>query len=481
VTVAAAVVEDRVLLSDDAALEGKPDRPAELDALHGRRACTCERCGSGQHVGMLGRRTWRRARRCRSISVAPQCIAQNSSSTGRGDGSSAPAGGVSTVGGVEIYLDYNATTPVDPAVVDVILPYWGRDFGNAASTHPRGRRALAAVESARRTLANALGVEPTRVVWTSGSTEALNAALKGLAEKREGRDQLVVSATEHKAVLDVADWLAAARGIEVLRVGCDQSGIVDLDELETVVGPRVFAVAVMAANNETGVVNPVSEVAEVAHAIGAAYVCDATQVLGKLQTRLDSADFVAVSGHKVYGPQGVGALVVPKKSTRQRWDPLLHGGGHEYGHRSGTLNLPGIVGFAAAVQLAQELLPDETVRLAELRDRLVAGLESVGGGVTVNGQGAQRLPNTANVRIEGVDADAMIVNTPDVAFSSGSACTAAVPTPSHVLLAMGMTAEKAEQSIRLSVGRYTTQAEVDRAIELLAGSIARLRSLNGAA
>jgi cysteine desulfurase len=382
---------------------------------------------------------------------------------------------------VEIYLDYNATTPADPAVVDAILPYLGRDFGNAASTHPRGRRALAAAESARRTLANALGVEATRVVWTSGSTEALNAALKGLAEHREGRDQLVVSATEHKAVLDVADWLAAARGIEVLRVRCNESGIIDLDELEAVVGPRVFAVAVMAANNETGVVNPISEVAEVAHAAGAAYVCDATQALGKLQTRLDCADFVAVSGHKVYGPQGVGALVVPKRSARLQSDPLLHGGGHERGHRSGTLNLPGIVGFAAAVQLAQELLPDENVRLAELRDRLVAGLQSVVGGVTVNGQCAPRLPNTANVRIEGVDADAMIVNTPDVAFSSGSACTAAVPTPSHVLLEMGMTAEKAEQSIRLSVGRYTTHAEVDRAVELLAGSAARLRTLNGAA
>ncbi|GGI09351.1 cysteine desulfurase family protein [Egicoccus halophilus] len=380
-----------------------------------------------------------------------------------------------------IYLDNNATTPVDPAVVDAILPHFTSGFGNAASTHPRGRRAAATVETARDDVADALGVDSRRVVWTSGSTEALNTALKGLGRTRGARDQLIVGATEHKAVLDVAEWLAATDGVDVLTVAPRPDGVVDLDALCAAVTDRTFAVAVMAANNETGVINPVGEVAEIARRVGAAYVCDATQVPGKCSLDLGVADILAVSAHKVYGPQGIGALVAPRPGSQFKLEPLLHGGGHERGLRSGTLNLPGIVGFAAALELAQRRIDSDLPRMAQLRDRLEVGLASRLGGVTVHGKDAPRLPNTSNVRIEGVDADAMVVNTPAVAFSSGSACTAAVPTPSHVLTAMGLPTEAAEESIRLSVGRYTTEEEVDRAIELLATSAERLRELNGAA
>jgi cysteine desulfurase len=380
---------------------------------------------------------------------------------------------------VDIYLDYNATTPVDPAVLDAMLPHLGADFGNAASTHPRGRRAAALIESARRTVGDGLGVDARRVVWTSGSTEALNTALKGLARTRGSRHRLVVSATEHKAVLDVADWLGEWESVEVVQVRPRPDGVIDLEALAEAVTQETFAVSVMAANNETGVINPIDEVAEISQRTGAVFVCDATQVPGKGAVDLAPPDILAVSAHKVYGPQGAGALVVPTGGLA-RLQPLLHGGGHERGLRSGTLNLPGIVGFATAIRVAQER-PAEVARLERLRDRLEEGLEARMGGVTVHGQHAPRLPNTTNLRIDGVDADALIVNTPEVAFSSGSACTAAVPTPSHVLTAMGLPMAAAEQSIRLSVGRFTTEAEVDRAIELLAASAERLRALNGAA
>jgi cysteine desulfurase len=381
---------------------------------------------------------------------------------------------------VDIYLDYNATTPVDPAVLDAMLPHLGADFGNAASTHPRGRRAAGLIESARRTVGDGLGVDARRVVWTSGSTEALNTALKCLAGSRGSRHRLVVSATEHKAVLDVADWLAETESLDVVQVPPRSDGVIDLEALADAVTPETFAVSVMAANNETGVINPIDKVAEISQQAGATYVCDATQVPGKGAVDLGAPDILAVSAHKVYGPQGVGALVVPRPGGLARLSPLLHGGGHERGLRSGTLNLPGIVGFATAIRVVQEH-PADAARLGRLRDRLEAGLRTRISGVTVHGQDVPRLPNTTNLRIDGVDADALIVNTPEVAFSSGSACTAAVPTPSHVLTAMGLSMAAAEQSIRLSVGRFTTEAEVDRAIELLAASAERLRALNGAA
>jgi len=382
----------------------------------------------------------------------------------------------STLHAVDIYLDNNATTPVDPTVADTVMRHLRGRFGNAASSHVRGRAAAAAVADAREQVAALISVEPKRVVWTSGATEAINTALKGLAAIRGGRPRLVVSAVEHKAVLDVAAFLESSQGVEVCVAPVTRTGTVDLEVARNLIDSETFAVAVMAANNETGVLNPVEELAELAHAAGAAFVCDATQQGGKLPLDLSAVDFATLSAHKLYGPQGVGALVTPRQMPAG-FPALLHGGSHERGYRSGTLNLPAIAGFGTAASLAASAVFEEQPRLAGLRDELERGLMKLGD-VSVNGLGADRLPNTTNVHIEGADADALIVATPQVAFSSGSACTAAVPTPSHVLTAMGVPVADAEESVRLSVGRFTTMEEVEAAVEFLAASALRLRGLN---
>lgn len=380
---------------------------------------------------------------------------------------------------VDIYLDHNATTPVDLAVVEIVARYLGDRFGNAASASVRGRAAASAVEVAREQVADLLSVAPQRVVWTSGATEAINTALKGLAEVRGRRSRLVVSAVEHKAVLDCAEYLEKSQGVDARVAPVTAAGAVDVDALSSLVNDQTFAVAVMAANNETGVLNPVDQVAELARTVGASYVCDATQQAGKLPLDLSEVDFAAVAAHKLYGPQGVGALITPRRMP-SGFPALVHGGSHERGYRSGTLNLPGIVGFGKAASLAAVSLQAEPARMADLRDAIERSLAKLGG-VSVNGGAAARLPNTTNLRLNGVDADALIVATPGVAFSSGSACTSAVPAPSHVLLAMGLSSEAAEQSIRLSVGRSTTFADVDRAVELIAAAAQHLRLVGAAA
>ena len=380
----------------------------------------------------------------------------------------------------DYYLDFNATTPPDERVVDKMLPFLSGRFGNAASSHSRGRAAAGAVQAARGQVAGLLGVAPSRVVWTSGATEALNATLKGLAERREpGRSRLLVSATEHKAVLDVAEWLSVRRGVEVATIPVTSEGVVDVGALAGLLGERVFAVAVMAANNETGVLNPVDEVADLVVAAGARLVCDTTQSVGKVPVQAPEGTFVTASAHKLYGPQGVGALVLPERGSGLL-DALLHGGGHERGLRSGTLNLPGVVGFGEACLLASELMAGEQLRLARLRDELEDLLVKRLGAV-VHGGDVDRLPNTTNVWVPGVDADALIANTPQVSFSSGSACTAAVPMPSHVLTAMGVGSEVAEESVRLSVGRHTSHGDINGSVAMLAKSASRIRELNGAA
>lgn len=381
---------------------------------------------------------------------------------------------------MDIYLDFNATTPVAPEVVEQMLPFLQGQFGNAASSHVRGRAAYAAVERARAQVADLVGVGPSRVIWTSGSTEALNTALKGLAERRGNMSALVVAATEHKAVLDAAAWLERHRGVTVRTVHVDAAGLVSHEDLERHLVGDVFAVAVMAANNEVGTLQDVGMVSATAQEVGARFVCDTTQAVGKVPVAVPDDAFATVSAHKLYGPQGVGALILPVRG-RNSIEAQIHGGGHEQGLRSGTLNLPGIVGFGVACDLASQRLAEDQQRLGGLRDRLERQLADRVGGVVVHGADAPRLSNTTNVHIAGVDADALIVNTPEVAFSSGSACTAAVPTPSHVLTAMGLPVLQAEQSVRLSLGRTTTADDIDAAVGLLAASVERLRELNGAA
>lgn len=383
-------------------------------------------------------------------------------------------------GVTEIYLDHNATTRPDPAVLAGMAPYFGERFGNAASVHPRGRAAFRAVEDARERVATLLSCGSSRVTWTSGATEALNTAMKGAVAYRSG-GQVVVSVGDHKAVLDTAEALGAIGKFRVRAASLLPSGEPDYEQLGRLIDEQTALVCVMAASNETGVLTDIERVADLAHRVGALFLCDATQQVGKLPIDLTAAgvDLAAASAHKLYGPQGVGVLVGPPKHSGMSLEPLIHGGGHQGGLRSGTLNLPGIVGFGKAAELALDALQSgEPERLAALRQRLEGLLEKHAGPVTMHAKDAPRLPNTVNVRIHGVDSEALMANCPAVAMSSGSACTSAVPHPSHVLTAMGLSPTAAEESVRLSLGRYTTEEEVDRAAELIGAAALRIRELS---
>lgn len=382
----------------------------------------------------------------------------------------------------EIYLDHNATTPPDPRVVQVMLPYLGERFGNPASAHARGRAVEGSVDTAREQVAALVNVAPNRVVWTSGATEAINQAVKSAAASCVGtsRSKLVCSSGEHRAVLDTAAWCAEAFGMEVAHVPLLGTGEVDYNALAELVDTDTALVAVMAANNETGVLNDIDRVSSIAHAAGSLYFCDATQQAGKLPLDLVKAevDCACLSAHKLYGPQGVGALITPTPGGSGWLEPLVHGGGHQGGLRSGTLNVAGIVGFGEATRLAAQALHDgEPGHLEQLRERLEKLLDEQAGPTAVHGRQAPRLPNTSNVRISDIDADALIVNCPDVSMSSGSACTAAVPTTSHVLKAMGVSETEAEESVRLSLGRETTESDVDEASTRIGSAVQRLRGL----
>ena len=361
-----------------------------------------------------------------------------------------------------VYLDYNATTPVDQAVVDEMLPWFRDSFGNASSTHAHGRRAAAAVEESRSAVAVALGVPPRGVIFTSGATEANNLALRGVA----GR--IVVSSTEHKAVLDTA------MSLECDVVGVDRQGAIDLGDLDRAATGAAL-VSVMLANNETGVLQNLPAVVEIARRHGCLVHTDATQALGKMQldlTELD-VDLASVSAHKLYGPQGVGALYV-------RRGLHLHssatGGGHENGVRSGTLNVPGIVGFGAAAQLVDPAV--DAISYRRLLDCLLDRL-SPAAPFDVYSDHYAGLPNTLSIRFTGADAEAVLAQTARVSMSTGSACTAAVPAPSHVLLAMGIPAHEAFETIRISVGRPTSQEEIETAASELVRGVERVRALTG--
>jgi cysteine desulfurase len=378
-----------------------------------------------------------------------------------------------------IYLDYAATTPVDRAVLEQMMPFFTEKFGNAASPHWRGREAAAHLELAREKVAGLLGCRPGRLVFTSGATESLNTAIKAVAGTRPG-EQIVVGATEHKAALEAAEAAAGLNGSRLAVAPVTPAGTIDLNELANIVARQpTAAIVAMAANNETGVLNPIPEVTQVARESGAFSIVDVTQQAGRLPVAIDDwgVDFAAASAHKIYGPQGVGALVVP-----QQWpsggQPLLHGGDHERGWRSGTTNLAGAVGFGAAAELALPHLGDSALR--NLGDRLATGISARIRATSVHGQGAKRLPGFVNIHLPHVDADALLVNTPGVLFATGSACTSSTPSPSHVLVAMGVSRDAADESIRLTAGRYTTEDEIDVAVEMLVASAERLAVLQGA-
>lgn len=375
-----------------------------------------------------------------------------------------------------IYLDYQATTPLDPRALDAMLPFLTSDFGNPSSVQHRfGLDAAEAVQGARSQVAAALGADPREVVFMSGATEANNLALKGLAVSSPQRRRLVALETEHRSVLEPLQALAAG-GFEVTLLQVDRDGSPDLDQLESTVDERTLVVSVAAANSEIGTLPPLREIADVCHARGALFHTDAAQALGKipLDVDRDGVDLLSASAHKLYGPKGIGALYV-RREHRSRLRPLIDGGGHEQGLRSGTLNVPAIVGFGAAAALAVEGRPRDAPRLASLRDRLHEALEQELEGVVLNGP-VERLPGNLNLRFVGVEADALISNCRGLAFSAGSACSAGAPAPSHVLLALGLTHEAASECVRFSLGRPTTREEVDTAVEQIVRAVTRIRS-----
>ena len=378
-------------------------------------------------------------------------------------------------GGVRIYLDYAATTPTDPRVVEAMFPYFTEVFGNASSLHAFGQQARAAVDRARRILAEALGCQPSEVVFTSGATEADNWALVGTALAHEARGRhLVVSSVEHRAVLEPARWLAE-RGWEVTFLSVDRYGQVDPDDVRRALRDDTVLVSVMHANNEVGTVQPVAEVARLARERGVLVHTDATQTFGALPVRVEElgVDLLSASAHKRYGPKGVGLLYV-RQGTRL--EPLLRGGAHERRRRAGTENVPGIVGFARAVELALAEREVEQARVAALRDRLVRGLLSVEGAF-LNGHPTERLPNNAHVSFEGVDSESLLLalDLRGLAASSGSASSAGSLEPSHVLRAMGLPRERVLGAVRFTLGRWTTGAEVDAALELVREAVTELR------
>ena len=376
-----------------------------------------------------------------------------------------------------IYLDAHATTPVDPRVLDAMLPFFAEHFGNAASrNHPFGWKANKAVERAREQVAALIGARFRDVVFTSGATESNNLAIKGLASRAPAsRRHIVTIATEHRAVLDPCRTVASA-GFRITYLGVDREGRIDLAELRDAVTADTLLVSAMSANNEIGVLHPLREISDIAHANGALFHCDAAQSAGLVAVNVRDAgiDLASLSAHKMYGPKGIGALYVARRDPAIDLEALIDGGGHERGYRSGTLNVPAIVGFGAAAKLCRESASDET-RLRALRDRLWTALAALDG-IRVNGPVDARLPNNLNVRVADVHGETLLkAVASDIAVSSGAACATASAEPSHVLRAIGLSDEQARASIRFGLGRFNTEQEIDAAAAVVIRAVGLLR------
>ena len=380
-----------------------------------------------------------------------------------------------------IYMDYQATTPVDPRVLEGMLPYFTESYGNAASnSHPYGWEAAAAIKTARERCARILGAEPIDILFTSGSTEGLNLAIKGCAGMQGGRrGRIVTCVTEHPAVLDSVEQLERD-GFEIVRLPVDGEGRIDLAELEAAIDEQTLLVSLMAANNEIGTLHPIGDIGRICSERGVLFFCDATQGVGKipLDVRRDRIDMLSFTGHKMYGPKGVGALYVRKAHPNVRLLCQTHGGGHERNMRSGTLNVPGIVGLGLACELAQKEFETESARLTQLRNRLQGGITDGLDGVRLNGPLEDRLPGNLNLSFAYVDSEALMMDMQEVAVSSGSACNSTSLEASHVLQAIRPAEDLHHASIRFGLGRMTTEAEVEQVIEVTVRSVRRLRELS---
>ncbi len=380
-----------------------------------------------------------------------------------------------------IYLDYNASAPLDPRVLETITKSMRDGIGNASSVHAFGRRQAAAVDDGREQVAALVNARPRDVVFTAGATEANNLALQGLVDQpTHGRTRLLISAVEHASVRETAQRLNKDARARVEYIPVTAGGFVALDALAAMLADDVIAVSVMAANSETGVLNDMAAIAELAARHGALLHSDATQLVGRVGFDMEAlgADLVSISSHKICGPSGVGALVA-SAAARKQLRPLIHGGGHERGLRSGSLNVAGIVGLGHAAELAEAEWPTDAANMAAMRNQLVDGLQAGLSDVAQNGDTSRRLPNTANLCFAGAEAEAVLVNIDPVAVSTGSACSSATIEPSPVLLAMGVSRRAANESLRFSLGRFTTESDIAEAVNRTIEAVNFVRSMNG--
>ncbi|MDY0166063.1 MAG: cysteine desulfurase family protein [Thermoguttaceae bacterium] len=388
-----------------------------------------------------------------------------------------------------IYLDHHATTPTDPCVVEAMLPFFTERFGNAGSaTHEPGRQARRAVDEARQSIADCLGADSREIVFTSGATESNNLALRGAAERYASRGRHLISvATEHPSVLESLSKLARA-GYEVTLLPvapspAPEAGLIRPEQLAGAIRSDTILVSVMLANNEIGVLQPVEEIGRVCREHGVVFHCDATQAVGRLPVDVDrlQVDLMSFTAHKIYGPKGIGALYVRRRERRVSVEPILVGGGQEAGLRSGTLNVPGIVGFARALELCRNEMATEAPRLRALRDRTFERLCAQVGGIALNGPSLDRpelrLAANLNVAFSGIDAESLLATVREVALSAGSACGSSEPEPSHVLRALGLPDPMIRSSVRFGLGRWTTEQQIDQAVDMLATAAQRLRSM----
>jgi cysteine desulfurase len=380
-----------------------------------------------------------------------------------------------------IYMDYHATTPVDPRVVEAMLPYFNERFGNSASrNHAFGWDAEEAVENARAQIAKLINASPKEIIFTSGATESDNLALKGAAEMyREKGNHIITQVTEHKAILDTCKRLEKY-GYEVTYLPVQKDGRINLDDLRKAITPKTIIISIMYANNEIGVVQPIAEIGKIAKEKGILFHSDGVQAVGKIpvDVQADNIDLLSMSGHKLYGPKGVGALYVRRRNPRVQLSAMIDGGGHERGMRSGTLNVPGIVGFGKACELCMNEMATESARMIALRTRLQKGLEAKLDEIYINGSMEHRLPNNLNMSFAFVEGESLLMGINDIAVSSGSACTSATLEPSYVLKALGVGEDLAHTSIRFGLGRFNTEAEVDYVVNRMYEVVSRLRELS---
>ncbi|MBS0026343.1 IscS subfamily cysteine desulfurase [Chitinophaga sp. 22321] len=378
-----------------------------------------------------------------------------------------------------VYLDNNATTPCDPRVLATMLPYFTEIYGNAASrSHPFGWAAEEAVDYAREQVAKLIGADSREMIFTSGATEAVNLAIKGVYDMYAGKGQHIITAvTEHKAVLDTCKHLEK-KGAQITWLPVNREGFIDLAALEAAITPQTILISIMYANNETGVIQPIRAISDIARKHGVLFMTDATQAAGKIPVDVnkDGIDLLTLSAHKMYGPKGIGALYVRRRSPRVRLTAQIDGGGHERGIRSGTLNVPGIAGLGKAAEICREEMTADTARIAPMRDRLEKALLKLEQSY-VNGSTIHRLPQTTNLSFKYVESEALIMGfNKTIALSTGSACTSASLEPSYVLKALGISDDLAHASLRFGLGRFTTDEQVDYAIRTVTEAVNKLRS-----